>query len=262
MNRLLLISGLTLSLLAAKPAQALIANDVASNYGGTWANGSNGGSGFLAWAITNNNDGSTIFAGSFVGDSTAGAGNINTGGVSLGLYANPGTAVINANRAFATSLSSLDVFTFQMALNFDNGNKGFDIFGGTQGTVFNFNVGGGGGVSSANATLNPGTGAGYDYGGTDAVLDVTLAMTSSTSFSYDISRTSSAGFQGTLFSGTVTGLTDVVSGFGFYNIGTDNGDAQNNLYVNSLSVVPEPSTFALIGVCLAGFALRRKTKIS
>ena len=262
MKNIFFFSALAISLSVAAHGQ--IATDNASNYGGTWATNDNHGTGFLNWAITNNDDPpNLIFAGSFVGSSTLGAGNINTSGVSLGLYANPGAASINANRAFAVSLASGNIFTFQLALTNDNGNKGFDIFGGTQNTVFNFNVGGGASVSSPNATLNPGSGAGYNYGGSDAVINVTLSMTSSTQFFYNISRTSSLGNQGTLFSGTVSGLTDVVSGFGFYVAGTDaGGAAQNNLYINSLSVVPEPSTFALLGLGLGAFALRRKMKVS
>lgn len=258
-HRLIIALALALSPLAA----AQIATDNASNYGGSWINGSNGGSGFLAWSLSNNDNGATLFAGNFLGDSTAGAGNINTGGVSFGLYANPATAFVNADRAFTLALTTGNVFTFQLALNFDNGNKGFNLFAGSQGQVFNFNVGGGASVSaSSGATLNPGSGTGYNYGGNDAVINVTLGVTSSTQFSYNISRTSESGFQGTLFSGTVTGLTDALSGFRFYVSGTAAGIDQNNLYVNSLSVVPEPSTIALLGLGLAAFALRRKTKSS
>lgn len=255
-----LIFALVLAL--APLAGAQIATDNASNYGGSWTNGSNGGSGFLAWSISNNDSPPTNFAGSFIGSSTAGAGNINTGGASFGLYANPAAAFVNATRAFAVSLSSGDVFTFQLALNFDNGNKGFDFFAGGDGTVLNFNVGGGAGVSSSK-TLTPATSVVYDYGGNDAVFNITVAMTSASSFSYDISRTSSLGAQGTLFSGTVSALTQSPTGFGFYVSGTDaGGAAQNNLYVNSLSVVPEPSTFALLGIGITALAFRRKIKTS
>lgn len=249
MKHLCLASAIVLASLTAASAQ--IASDNASNYGGTWGNGTNGGSGFLPWSITNNNGGGN-FAGSFTGNSTAGAGNINTSGVSFGLFANPAAAAINATRAFSVSLASGNIFTFQLALNFDNGNKGFDFFAGSQGTVFNFNVGGGASVSSANATLNPGSGQAYDYGGNNAVFNVTLSMTSSTQFSYNISRTSSQGNQGTLFSGNVTALTQAPSGFGFYVAGTTAGGAQNDLYANSLSVVPEPSTYALLAIGLVG----------
>ncbi|MDP3831851.1 MAG: hypothetical protein Q8Q47_11305, partial [Ignavibacteriaceae bacterium] len=229
--------GFCLFLVLSTNSFAQIAADNASNYGGSWTNGSNGGSGFLAWSLSNNDNGSSIFAGNFLGDSEAGAGNINTTGVSFSLYANPAAAFVNADRAFSASLTTGDVFTFKLALNYDNGNKGFSLFAGAQGEVFNFNVGSGGSVSSANATLNPGAGAGYNYGGNDAVIQVTLEVLSSSSFSYDISRTSSQGFQGTLFSGTVTDLTDALTGFRFYVSGTDGGGApQNNLYFNSLNI--------------------------
>ena len=261
MKKLLLISGLALGLSAASASAATVA-DNASNYGGGWTDGTNGGTGFLSWTLSNNNNGVSLFAASFLGDSTAGAGNINTGGVSFGLYANPAFAYVNADRAFALALTTGDVFTFQLALNYDNGNKGFNLFAGAQGQVFNFNVDLGASVSApSGATLNPGPGAGYNYGGNDAVLNVTVGVTSSTQFSYNISRTSSAGFQGTLFSGNVTGLTDALSGFGFYVSGTDaGGAAQNNLYVNSLSVVPEPGTLGMVGLgaLAVGFAARRR----
>lgn len=250
------------ALLACTSAYALVANDNASNYGGSWTDASNGGTGFLAWLISGNNDGTSLFAGTFIGDSTAGAGDINTSGVSFGLYANPSDAFVNADRGFATSLVSGDAFSFQLGVNFDNGNKGFNLFAGTQGEVFNFNVGGGGSVSSANATLNPGSGAGYDYGGNDAVIDVSITMTSNTAFNYLITRTSSQGNQGTLFSGSVTNLTDNVTGFRFYNSGTDNGINQNNLYVNNLSVVPEPSSLAFILGCASLAATRRQRRNS
>jgi hypothetical protein len=229
--------GFSLFLLLSIYSFAQIAADNASNYGGSWTNGSNGGSGFLAWSIYSNNNGFSIFAGNFLGNSIDGAGDINTSGVSFGLYANPGGAFVNADRAFSTSLTTGKVFTFKLALNFDNGYKGFNLYAGPQGEVFNFNVGGGGSVSSANgATLNPGVGAGYNYGGSNAVIMVTLEVLSPTSFSYNISRTSSEGFQGTLFGGTVTGLTNDLTGFRFYVSGTDNSASQNNLYINSLNV--------------------------
>lgn len=215
---------------------AQVFSDNAGNYAGVWASGNNGGTGFLAWGITSNNDGSSVFAGTFIGSSTLGAGDINTSGVSLGMYANPGTAFANADRAFSASLPAGSSFSFKLALNFDNGYKGFNLYAGAQGEVFNFNVGSGASVSaSGGATLTPGAGSGYNYGGSDAVINVSISVLTASSFSYTISRTSSLGFQGTLFSGTVSGLTELLSGFRFYISGTDNGAAENNLYINSFT---------------------------
>ncbi|MCH8528783.1 MAG: PEP-CTERM sorting domain-containing protein [Kiritimatiellae bacterium] len=222
-----------------------IAFDSAGNYE-AWGDGMNNGDGFLAWAISSGG-GDSGFAGVFLGDSTDGAGDINSDGQSFGLFANqdPG-AFVNADRGFETALTVGDVFSFDLALNFDNGNKGFNLFAGTQGEVFNFNVGSGGGVSSNNATLNHGVEAGYDYGGNDAVLNFSFGVLSAEVVSYSISRSSAQGNQGVLFSGTVSNLFDAVSGFRFYNSATDNGDAQNNLYFNNLQVVPEPGTALLL----------------
>jgi hypothetical protein len=178
--------------------------------------------------------------------------------VSFGLFANPVAASVTASRAFTTALVAGQTFSFELALNFDNGNKGFDLFAGSQGQVFNFHVGTGGSVSSSSATLNPGSGLRYDYGGNDAVIDVAISVLSPTSFSYQIPRTYSLGNQGNLFTGTVSGLTDSFSGFAFYNSGTDRGASENNLYFNNLHVVPEPSASLLIALGGIACTLRRR----
>ncbi len=239
---------------------ALIASDNASNYS-SWTDGSNAGSGFSPWVIVNNNDEPNIFAGTFLGDSTQGAGNINSSGTSFGMYANPTFASVTAERSFSSSLDIGNVFTFQMALNFDNGVKGMKLLAGVQDEVFSLEVGAGAAVSSLNATLNPGPGAGYDYGGNDAVLDFVFTIDSASSLLYEISRSSSQGFQGVLFSGSVSGLTESISGFGLFVTGTDaGGAAQNNLYVNNFAVIPEPSSLLCGGLGLLACTLRRRRR--
>jgi hypothetical protein len=244
MKKILLLTSLTA--LVASSAFALTASDNASNYGGGWTNGSNFGTGFAAWSLSNNDGGgSAPFAGNFIGDSTLGAGDINTGtSQSFGLYANPGAAESIAIRSFSTALSVGDQFSFDLGVNFNDGNKGFNLR--TAGdSIFNFNVGGGASVSSDNATIDPGTGLGYDYGGNDVMIEAVLEVISLSSINYQISRTSSVGHQGILFSGTVTGIVGSIDNFQLYNTGTNGGD-QNNLYFNNLLVVPEPDAYALL----------------
>lgn len=242
----------------ATSAFALTALDDASNYGGGWADGSTGGSGFGTWSLNNNNDGSSVYAGSFIGDSTAGAGDINSGAAqSFGLYANPSAAYSTAIRSFSTALSVGDIFSFDFAVNYDDGDKGFNIR--TAGdSIFNFNLGGGASVSSEHATIVPVTAVAYDYGGNDAMLEAVIEVISSNSINYQISRVSTDGIQGVLYSGSVTGIVNSIDNFEFYNANTTGGD-QNNLYFNNLEVVPESSSTALIvGVLAIGCALRRR----
>src|SRR6478672_12069700 len=83
-------------LLTMSAMATVVGTDNASDpaYAGGWVNGTDGGTAatFNPWDLTgNNNNNSTLFAGYFLGDSTAGGGgNINTAGVSFGVYANPG----------------------------------------------------------------------------------------------------------------------------------------------------------------------------
>jgi len=242
----------TAAALGVGSVAAQAASDNAGNYT-SWTDGSNQGTGFLDWSLSDNNDGTTLFAGHFLGDSTAGAGDINTGGQSFGMYANPSGAFATAIRSFSSALSVNDQFSFQMAVNFDNGNKGFNLR--TAGdSIFNFNIGGGASVSSPNATLTAGPGAGYDYGGGDAMIDVVFQVISANEINYEIIRASSQGNQGTLFSGSVTGITGAIDNFEFYISDTDAGGApENDLYFNNLEVgvVPEPNAIALFFGCIA-----------
>ena len=265
MEKILLSSLVAVVFVSMDNCKALLATDNASNYGGTWASGDTGGTGFLAWSISNN-DGGGNFAGSFIGSSTPAAGDINTGGVSFGLYANPGVAFINADRGFASAMSVGDVFSFNLGVNFDNGSKGFNLYsGGTGGAqIINFNVGSGAQINAGSGlTVNAGTGLGYNYGGPSA-LGLTLTYTDATTLTYSVSRTSTQGNQGVLFSGTVTGSFSAPDAFRLYVSGTDGGGApENNLYANSLSVVPEPSTYALLALSAAaagGYMARRRAR--
>jgi hypothetical protein len=239
---------MTVAAFAATPG-----SDNAGNYGGGWTNGTNGGTGFGAWDLTgNNSNGTTLFAGYFIGDSTAGSGNINNpAGESFGIFANPGNAFANADRGFDSALTAGQTFSLQLAVNFRNGNKGFNLYtGGTGGTqVFNFNVGGD--LYSINGTD---TGLTYDAA---SIFNLSFTQTTLAGGTYSVSRGSST------FTGSYSGDAD---SFRLYNSGTDNGDAANNLYFNNLNIaaaVPEPGTILsfLSGSALLGglmFIRRRR----
>ena len=258
MDRIFLI--LLLSATVVSKAVALFSNDLASDYGSSWNTGDNNGSGFNAWDLENrNNDGATVFAGGFIGDSTSGAADINTGtNQSFGLFANPVGAYITAVRGFSSNLSVNDQFNVKLALNFDNGNKGFNLRNGVT-NVFGFNVSNGANINSQ--FTNNATVAQYDYGG-DALLNATVQITSTNSLSYEISRTSNVGTQGVLYSGSITDINLSIDNVEFYISGTDDGSPQNNLYFNSLQVteVPEPAhiSFILLSSVIVLTLLRRR----
>jgi len=228
----------------------ILASDNAGNYGDGWTSGSNGGTGFGAWAFDNNDDGLEVFAGSFTGSSTDGGGNIDTEGVSFALYANPAVAFATADRDLAAPLQPGESLRVQLALNFDNGNKGLNVFTGGAGStqLFNFNVGGGASVNAGDGlTLNAGPGQGYDYGGA-AVLEVTVTYVTETELAYVISRTSPEGNQGVLFSGTITSESPfgAPDGLRLYNSGTENADGVNNLYFNNLQILAPGGTGGVV----------------
>jgi len=233
------------SLAAGSAFAALEGTDNASNYGGTWINGSNGGTPgtFNPWDLTNNGGGG--FEGYFLGSSTDGSGNINTGGVSFGIFANPAGAFADALRSFGSTLSVGQTFSIDIAVNFRNGNKGFSLFDGAT-EIFNLNVGG------DDYQIN-GLSIGAPYSST-AIFSLSLTQTSLTAGSYSVFYNGNS----QTYTGGFTGLA---SGFKLYNSGTDNGDAANNLYFNNLAIVPEPSSLTLLaGPALLGawFFVRRR----
>lgn len=121
---LLLAMAITGLWLAEGTASAQVtASDTAAAYTNGWGTGTNFGTGFLPWILTNNNGSGGGFGGSFIGNSGSA---IDTSFLSFGLYANQGTGEIFsvAYRTLSNSLTSGSVFKGKLA-NSDIANGGY-----------------------------------------------------------------------------------------------------------------------------------------
>ena len=266
-HTILSVALLVLGSFAAFNARAAtVGTDTAANYGtaNPWVNGSTGGTGFGTWDLSgNNNNGNTLFAGYFLGDSTAGSGNINTGGQSFAMYANPNGAFADASRSFGGGALTIgQTFSLQLAVAFRNGDKGFNLL--TSGTqAFNFDVGQSG-TGTDGYYYSVGTGAATSTGFTyysDSVFTLSYTQQLANSGSFTISRTSASGGAVASNSINVPLTTSGVSGFTLYESNTTDGSAQNNLYFNNLQIaVPEPSSVILGALGLTALAVTRRRK--
>lgn len=198
-----------------------IASDDASNYGGSWTNGSNGGSGFGPWTITTGGN-----AGVFLGDPTA-ASIDGLPDPSFGLFANPaGDNFVNADREFEDPMPEESTFSFDWGVNFDSdgdGNKGFNLYvGGTVGTeVININQGG-----SAEITINGDPM--FDNYGTQAMTLHFEYQGNNTLRVYGIGRDGIESYDETF---NITGAPDA---FRFYASGLEDGDERQPYFNNFL----------------------------
>jgi autotransporter-associated beta strand protein len=199
-------------------AQFTFATDNASNYGGSWTDNSNGGSGFSAWDIVYGNN-----TGTFIGNpSNDGMGTTGIGTTAFGLYATGG-AYVDAFRGGFT-LNVGDTMSFYWAMNFDanSGSKGFDFRVGDTG-VFNVNNGN-------STTISTTTGNATTVYGTTPMF-VTLTRNSGTQ--YGFSMTSKSG--GSTYSSTFD-QSSAVNNLKIYIGNQNDGAGQRNIYFNNFAV--------------------------
>lgn len=112
------------SLALAGSAWGATYTDAATNYpGGSWTNGSNGGTGFKAWSIVA--DGGSGWAGCGIWNSSV-AGLMM--GEAFGYVGKVG--YVNIDRNFSQALNTNDSFAFDFGVNWDSdgGNKGFSLY--------------------------------------------------------------------------------------------------------------------------------------
>ena len=204
-------------------AQFTWATDNAGNYGGSWTNGSDGGTGFGAWGL-----GAGANSGNFLGNpANNGMGTSGIGTNAFGLYAN-GSAYFNGGRAFDSAMQLGDSFTFWWAMNWDanGGNKGIDLKANNT-TIFNINNGG---VTAA-ITTSSGT-ADPNYGTTP--MFVTAKRTSGSQYAFSMTSRSGGATYSTTFSSTAA-----IDSFNLYignqnDFGATNGN--RNIYFNNFQV--------------------------
>jgi autotransporter-associated beta strand protein len=219
------LSALLLILLFSTTAKAQFNySDNATNYGGTWPNSSNFGTGYNGWAISTNGGN----AGTFIGNpSSNGMGTVGIGTTAFGLFGHSGNNV-NANRFFGAGGTNVpmqigDVFSFHWAMNWDAGGgfKGFDLReGGT--TIFNVNNGGSATITTTNGNANT-------VFGTDAML-VTLTRTSWTQYSFTM--TSRSG--GAAFSTTINSSANI-NNINVYCGSQSDNNGNRNIYFNNFN---------------------------
>lgn len=248
MKKLLTAAVLSVAFSAAVFA-ANVASDNASttNYpGGTWTNGSTGGSGFGAWILTPTTNSAGSYAGAFIGGS--GQGNpsfgIYAGGNSLSTFTadRPFTGgALTAGQTFSVSLGYSSTIVGEIGVQFLSGPTPrwtLKFVGGATNWVIND----GGSDFNAGQNYSPNTSLAFNF-----------TYNGGNSYSYTYGTGSGNNFTA---ANDLSNLTAVR----FYN--RDQGPDQN-LGFNNLSVVPEPSTYALLAlsaVAFGGYVVRRRRR--
>lgn len=246
-GRLLLAAAVAVGMLAASPeANALIASDNSSNYTGTFV-GQNGGTGFNAW--TSDPIGS---GGSYIGATGLSAD-------SFGIFAGGGAGnSMSVYRGFTSAMSIGDVFSIDLGYTgVDTGGQVGINFLAAGNTRLTFKFTGG----TSFWTLNDG-GSDFDtnipWGGGNPGTTLNVQFTRGTGNFYSVLFTQGADvYTGTNYEST-SGVMDI-NEIGIFS--TAQGGSQN-VGFNNLSVVPEPSTYALLGLGTAFglWQLRRRRK--
>jgi hypothetical protein len=249
MNRIGAISGALLGVLAAAstaPAAWVGTDDAAASaYSDGWANLDDGTSGgdpdaFGQWFL----GGDGIHS---IGDSTqlagGSGGDINVLGESFRLQSISGSYADAYRFLDPAGLSVGQTFTMDLAVNYRGGFKGIDLRGAGDETLFNFNIGGDDYVVGQAQTGNGSIGNAYSN---NTIFHLAFAQTSAAGGLWSITR---GGGLADFDTGTFTGVARSIK---LYN-GGQGSSAEDDLFANRLSIVPEPVSLVMFG--LAGLVL-------
>jgi hypothetical protein len=227
--------------------------DNASRYSGTnapvgWiAGGHRGDVEFGFWEFEAVANGGA--AGRFLGDSSlvGAGGSINTGGQAFGLFAHPPQAtapVAAAIRKFAKpALTTGDTLSFQLAVNYRNGTKGFTLRNATGTSQWNFSVGRVDGSNDGYYIRNGVSGSAFDngqrFGGYSENTVFTFTFTQRER-QLQWTAVRSGGISATV-SGNLPVDSGTIADLRFFITGTESSatEPRNNLYFNNLSLTTE-----------------------
>jgi hypothetical protein len=259
LTRFLVAAALSLAAALLPLRAASIASDNAADaaYSGGWGDLLNGGTGFNAWSvILSSTDGNAN--GTFIGDSTGNgsfpSGGINSAGAKAwGLYANNGASV-DAWRSFTTGgpnasnvLAAGQTFSLSMDNGWINGTVGFSLQNGaaTNRLQFYFVTG------DTNYTLQVnGVSSNSGIGWTDGGLN--LSYTQGAGTDWTLAVTPAGGGSTVNFSSTTYGNLAAADISQVKVFNSTAGSGQNyNAFYNNLSIIPEPSSMALILISMA-----------
>ena len=228
-------------------ALALTASDNSGNYSGSFI-GLNQGTGFNAWTGSGTGSGGNYIGGSGLSASSFA---IYSGGASGNSY--------QATRPFSTAMAVNDVFTVNLGYTgvTSGGEIGINLFsGGNFRLGFKF-IGGG-----ANWMINDGGSdfsSGLTWKGGSPGTTLAFSFTRGSGNVYSINLVQGAeSYNGNNY--TSTSGTMSIDSVQFYTSAQGGGE---NVGFNNLSVVPEPSTYALLAMSamgLGGYVIRRRRR--
>lgn len=236
-------------------AQISVGSDNANNYSlGQDLNGANGGTGFGPWSVVGNGN-ATLFSGAFVGNNTTQNGRASIGSPSqvIGLYANPTGAFVDFRRTFSGGLGMApgNSFAWQGSFSWSGGSRGFSLYSGSDwtGEILNLNHSG-----SDALTYTVGSSSGTALSNIfNQAFTITLTLVSAGNINFQAVSGTSNFNQNFAISGTPTS-------FKWYFSGAPDGSGNYEPYINNLSAIPEPSTYALLGLGAASvlWCIRRR----
>jgi len=218
------------------------ASDNASNStyqpGNVWDNGSNGGTGFGPWDLSKTGTGGRYIGGTALGATT------------FGIYSGT-SGTSRADRAFTGALSAGQTFSITLAhTETNNGELGINLLEGTNVRLVLKMVSG-----QSQWKMWDG-GAGGDFSiGQNYVANTALTF----QFTYNGGSSYSYSFGSASGNNTATSVITNLTGFRIYNNGQ--GD-QQNLGFNNITVVPEPTTWALLAGGLTALVVFRRRRAS